>query len=93
MRDLFRSYNAGKTYGQVRLGKTTHHCPLAGSFNNFPWPRPSPVNVMVLSVDQPAVTRLGKGPLRMFISTMAFTSEEYAKSTPHMEHLMDITGQ
>ena len=29
MRNVFRSYNAGRTYGQVRLGKTHDHFPLA----------------------------------------------------------------
>ena len=36
MRGLSRPYNAGKTYGQVRLGKTNVDCPLVGDYNNFP---------------------------------------------------------
>ena len=35
MRGLSYFYNAGRTYGQVRLGNTTDHVPLPEGYNNF----------------------------------------------------------
>ena len=87
MRVLYRSYNTGRTYGQVRLGKTTDNCLLAGGYNNFQRSSND------LFSDQPAITRLGKGPLWMFISTMAFRSEGHTKGTPHTGHLLALAGQ
>ena len=42
MRGLSSPSNGGRTYSQVRLGKTTNHYPLVGSYNNFPRSCPSP---------------------------------------------------
>ena len=38
MRNISRSYNAGRTYDQVRLGNTYDHCTLVGGYDNFPRP-------------------------------------------------------
>jgi len=76
MRGISRSYNAGKTHGVVRFEKTNNHCPLAEGYDNFPRPCPRPATIRCFfSVNQLAVTRLGKGYLRMSVIIMVISSE------------------
>ena len=55
MRGLSRTYNAGKTYSQARLGKTLEHYPLAGGYINLPTalPKSSDHSRILLVKQQP----------------------------------------